>query len=194
MSEVTQILHAMAGGQPEAADRLLAIVYHELRDLAAHKMAHEPAGQTLQPTALVHEVYLRLMGAVDPQWEGRAHFFAAAAEAMRRILIDNARRKRRVKHGGTRRRVQLEEQQLLVLPSDSDLLALDEALERLATEDADAAAVVKLHFFAGLTLEEVAGALGVSHPTVKRRWAYARAWLRCALQDEQTHPGENEPT
>jgi RNA polymerase sigma factor (TIGR02999 family) len=185
MSEVTEILHALGGGQPEAADRLLAIVYDELHRLAVYKLSHEPGGQTLQPTALVHEVYLRLLGDdTDPQWEGRGHFFAAAAEAMRRILIENARRKKRLKHGGTYRRVKLEEEQLVVLPTDDELLALDEALDRLVQEDGDSAAVVKLHFFAGLTLEEVAAALGVSHATVKRRWAYARAWLRCALQDE----------
>jgi RNA polymerase sigma factor (TIGR02999 family) len=186
MSEVTEILQALAGGQRGAAEQLLALVYDELRSLAANKLAHERPGLTLEPTALVHEVYLRLMGADQgPHWEGRGHFFAAAAEAMRRILIENARRKGRLKRGGAHRRVKLEDEHLVILPDDSDLLALDDALEQLAQTDMDAAAVVKLHFYAGLTLEQVAQALDVSHPTVKRRWAYARAWLRCALQDAE---------
>jgi RNA polymerase sigma factor (TIGR02999 family) len=186
MSEVTEILRALAGGQRGAAEQLLALVYDELRSLAANKLARERPGLTLEPTALVHEVYLRLMGADQgPHWEGRGHFFAAAAEAMRRILIENARRKGRLKRGGAHRRVKLEDEHLVILPDDSDLLALDDALEQLSQTDLDAAAVVKLHFYAGLTLEQVAQALDVSHPTVKRRWAYARAWLRCALQDAE---------
>lgn len=186
MSEVTQILQAVSDGEKQAAEQLLAIVYDELRRLAAHKLAHEPAGQTLQPTALVHEAYLRLLGSVAPaqRWDNRGHFFAAAAEAMRRILIDNARRKNRIKHGGEHQRQALEVEQLVVLPEAQELLDLDDALTRLAAEDADAANVVKLHFYAGLTLEEIAQAVGVSHPTVKRRWAYARAWLRCALDED----------
>ena len=193
MSEVTEILRELAHGQPEAADRLLNIVYAELHRLAVFQLSRESAGHTLQPTALVHEAYLRLIGNVaDPQWENRGHFFAAVAEAMRRILIENARRKKRLKHGGAHRRVKLDDEQLVVPPTDDDLLALDEALDRLAAEDADAATVVKLHFFAGLKLEEVASALEVSYATVKRRWAYARAWLRCALEDEEPQGNDLE--
>jgi RNA polymerase sigma factor (TIGR02999 family) len=185
MTDVTHLLNAAERGDPHAAAQLLPLVYDELRRLAAQKLNGEPAGQTLQPTALVHEAYLRLVGAGgSPRWDSRGHFFAAAAEAMRRILVEQARRKRRLRHGGERRRLELADEHLTVPPADADaLLDLDEALSRLAAEDAQAAAVVKLHFFAGLPLEDAAAALGVSRATAYRDWSYARAWLRCALQD-----------
>jgi RNA polymerase sigma factor (TIGR02999 family) len=179
MAEVTQILEALEAGDPQAAAQLLPLVYEELRRLAAWRMAHEPAGQTLQATALVHEAYLRLVGQNDPQWNGRRHFFGAAAEAMRRILVENARRKSRLKRGGDLERVELDAFELpmpLPLPDD-DLLALDEALDRFAAVDARATEVVKLCFFAGLTQEQAARELGISVSTVGRAWAYARAWL-----------------
>src|SRR5262249_13629586 len=148
-------------------------------------LAHEKPGQTLQPTALVHEAYLRLVGdGEDLQWDSRGHFFAAAAEAMRRILIESARRKARVKHGGDRPRVPLEDQDVPARPPPEEILALDEALTRLAGEDAAAARLVQLHFFAGLPIEEAASALGVSRATAYRHWLYARAWLRCAIGGE----------
>src|SRR5262245_39700213 len=181
MSEVTQILNAVAGGDRQAAAQLLPLVYAELRRLAAVKLGQEPPGQTLQPTALVHEAYLRLVGAADERcWNSRGHFFAACAEAMRRILVESARRKGRVKHGGGLERVDLEPD-VPVRPPPEEILALDDALTRLAAEDPDAARVVDLHFFAGLSIEEAAGALGVSRATAYRQWAYAKAWLRCAI-------------
>jgi RNA polymerase sigma factor (TIGR02999 family) len=184
-SNVSQLLNAIENGDPHAASELLPLVYDELRRLAAQKLARETPGQTLEPTALVHEAYLRLVGAdADKHWDGRSHFFAAAAEAMRRILIEQARRKDRHKHGGDRQRVELAEQHLAVAPPDR-MLELDEALTGLAAEDASAAAVVKLHFFAGLSLEQVAECLGVSRATAYRQWAYARAWLHCALDEGQ---------
>ncbi len=181
MSDVTRILSAVKQGDPHAASELLPLVYAELRKLAAHKMAQESTGQTLQPTALVHEAYLRLVGEADEShWDNRGHFFAAAAEAMRRILIENARRKLRDKHGGGRRRVDLPD-----LPAadqePEDLLALDDALATLAAEDEDAAAVVKLRLYAGLSVEEAADALNLSRAHAYRHWTYARAWLRAAL-------------
>jgi RNA polymerase sigma factor (TIGR02999 family) len=189
MSDVTRLLSAVEGGDARAAEQLLPLVYDELRRLAAVRLAHERPGQTLQATALVHEAYLRLVGG-DPteRWNGRGHFFAAAAEAMRRILVERARRKNRDRHGGGRRRVELEEQHLTVEPPPDRLLAVDEALTRLSEEDPEAAEVVKLHFFAGLTLEQTAECLGISRATVYRQWAYARACLRCSLQDEQPGP------
>src|SRR5262249_46059889 len=154
MDNVTQILGAIDKGDPHAASQLLPLVYDELRNLAAQNLAQEKAGQTLQPTALVHEAYLRLVGAgEEPHWDSRGHFFAAAAEAMRRILVENARRKGRGKHGGDRRRVDLEDQDVPVRPPPEEILALDEALTRLAAEDAAAAQVVQLPFFAGLSLQ-----------------------------------------
>jgi RNA polymerase sigma factor (TIGR02999 family) len=196
MSDVTQILHAIEQGDPQAASQLLPLIYDELRRLAAQKLAHETPGQTLQPTALVHEAYLRLVGAGEqPHWAGRGHFLAAAAEAMRRILVENARRKQRSKRGGGRKRVDLAEQHEPVTPSpveqlalDEDILALDQALPRLAEEDAATAEVVRLHFFAGLSIEQVAEVLGVSRATAYRQWAYARAWLRDAMSggEEET--------
>jgi RNA polymerase sigma factor (TIGR02999 family) len=177
VSEVTRILDAIQQGNPTAADELLPLVYNELRRLAAHKMAHEAPGQTLQPTALVHEAWLRLVGQGDPGWQSRAQFFAAAAEAMRRILIDNARRKHALRHGGGRRRVDLAEGDLTVEAKDDELLAVNEALEKFATIDPVKANLVKLRYFVGMTIEEAAATLGISEPTAKRHWAYARAWL-----------------
>jgi RNA polymerase sigma factor (TIGR02999 family) len=177
MKEVTSILDAIQRGDSKAADALLPLVYDELRRLAAHRMADEAPGQTLQATALVHEAWLRLGGDDQPSWQNRAHFFAAAAEAMRRILIDNARRKNYLRHGGGAERVNLDGLDLAASVDDEQLLALNEALDHLAAHDATKAQVVKLRFFAGLTNEQVARVLGVSEPTVKRHWAYARSWL-----------------
>jgi RNA polymerase sigma factor (TIGR02999 family) len=190
VNDVTQLFQALERKEPGAAHQLFLLLYDELRDLAARKLAREGGGQTLEPTALVHEVYLRLAGAAEGQhWEGRGHFFAAAAEAMRRILIESARRKHREKHGGGRQQVPLAEDALVVQPTPDKLLAVDEALTRLAAEDAEAADVVKLHFFAGLTFEQVANALGISRASVFRQWAYARAWLHCALGEGEEAAG-----
>jgi RNA polymerase sigma factor (TIGR02999 family) len=184
MIDVTQILAAMVNGDAKAASQLLPLIYDELRKLAAQKLAQEKPGQTLQATALVHEAYLRLVGAdAEHPWDSRGHFFAAAAEAMRRILIDAARRKLRPKHGGGRHRVSLDEALCLGQAADDDLLALDEALEKLAHEEPAKAELVKLHFFAGMGLEEAGQVLGISHRTAKRYWAYARAWLYAAICD-----------
>jgi len=178
MSEVTRIFEGIPKDNPKAAEQLLSLVYDELRKVAAHKMAQEAPGHTLQPTALVHEAWLRLVGSERGQlWEGRTHFFAAAAEAMRRILVESARRKNRLKHGGQLERVDVAEVELaLPMPGD-ELLALNEALDRLATVDARAAEVVKLCFFVGLTQEQAARELGVSLSTTERLWGFARAWL-----------------
>jgi RNA polymerase sigma factor (TIGR02999 family) len=178
---VTDIVRTLPDSDPHAASCLLPLVYEELRRLAAVHLAREPGGQTLQPTALVHEAYLRLRGA--RHWDNRGHFFAAAAEAMRRILIDNARRKRRPKHGGDRRRVfgDIAAPRPAIPPED--LLALDEALNKLATEEPAKAELVKLRFFAGLTMPEVAEALGISLATAERHWTYARAWLYAELKE-----------
>jgi RNA polymerase sigma factor (TIGR02999 family) len=185
MSDVTRILSAIEQGDPHAADQLLPLVYDELRRLAAQRLAQEKPGQTLQATALVHDAYLRLVDAERaPHWDGRGHFFAAAAEAMRRILIDQARRKQRPKHGGGRNRVDLNEGVSLDDPADDDdLLALDEALARFTLEEPAKAELVKLHFFAGLTLEDAGRILNISPRTAKRHWAYARAWLFDAVRD-----------
>jgi RNA polymerase sigma factor (TIGR02999 family) len=184
MSEVTRILSDVERGDPHAADRLLPLVYEELRQLAAQKLAHEKAGQTLDATALVHEAYLRLVDAEQAQgWNSRGHFFAACAEAMRRILVENARRKARHRHGGGRRRVSLGDVPAAERTPD-DLLALDDALARLAAEDPPAADLVKLRFYAGFSVEEAADALGVSRAQGYRHWDYARAWLRCVLDGE----------
>lgn len=174
------MLQRVERGEPRAADELLTAVYGELRQLAAARMARESAGQTLQPTALVHEVWLRLGGEAQPAWANRAHFFAAAAEAMRRILIDNARRKRAVRHGGELAKVSASETGFDVAAahdSDEELLLVNDALDRLAAHDARKAELVKQKYFVGLTLEEAAEALGISHRTAKRDWAYAQAWL-----------------
>jgi len=177
-------------GDPHAAGGLLPLVYEELRRLAAAQLAREPGGQTLQPTALVHEAYLRLRGARgEPHWDSRGHFFAAAAEAMRRILIDNARRKQRPKHGGDRHRVSGDVASPRPEMPPEDLLALDEALDKLAREEPAKAQLVKLRFFAGLTMPEVAEALGISLATAERHWTYARTWLFAQLQDAAEAPG-----
>jgi RNA polymerase sigma factor (sigma-70 family) len=193
MSDVTRILSQIELGDPQAAGQLLPLVYDELRRLAAARLAHEKPGQTLGVTSLVHEAYLRLVGSGKKPVEGltvsdapevdiaghqsRGHFFAAAAEAMRRILVEQARRKHRIKRGGDRVRVQLDVAEISVEPPSDEILALDEALARLEAHDKQKADVVKLRYFAGLTIEDTAAALGISTPTVKRYWAYARAWL-----------------
>ena len=178
MSDVTRLLDAAAAGDRQAAADLLPLVYDELRQLAAARMAAEPPDQTLQATALVHEAYLRLVGRGDDnRWDSRGHFFAAAAEAMRRILVDAARRKKREQHGGDRRRVELDDVPAVPPHSRDDLLALDAALTRLAAEDAQAARLVELRHFAGLTVPEAAQVLGISPRTADRIWAFARAWL-----------------
>jgi RNA polymerase sigma factor (TIGR02999 family) len=186
MNEVTRILEAIDQGEPGSADRLLPLVYEELRKLAAARLARERPGQTLQATALVHEAYLRLVAGSDAKpWNDRGHFFGAAAEAMRRILVENARRKGRGRHGGGLRRVDLDAGiSLAELPPDDNLLALDEALDRLAALDPKRAEVVKLRFFAGLTMPEVAGAMGVSLATAERYWTFARTWLFAELREQ----------
>ena len=185
MSDFTQILHDIEKGDAKAADELLPLVYEELRKLAAYKMANESPSQTLQPTALVHEAWLRLTGKENVQWNGRAHFFAAAAEAMRRILIDNARRKLALRHGGGQQRVDILEQDIADNASDEQLLAINEALEKFAVQDKLKAELVKLRFFVGLTIEEVAKILGISVTTAKRHWIYARAWLQAEIRNGQ---------
>jgi RNA polymerase sigma factor (TIGR02999 family) len=178
MNSITRILTTIEQGNPKAADELLPLVYEELRKLAAAKMARESAGHTLQPTALVHEAWLRLVGDDNPQFANRAHFFAAAAEAMRRILIDKARRKRAQRHGGEQQRVDLEEDAAIAAPGDDDqLLAVNEALDKLAAIHAAQTEVVKLRYFVGMTNVETAQALGLSERTVKNYWNHARAWL-----------------
>lgn len=184
MSDVTQLLNAVEHGDVKAADELLPLVYEELRKLATYRMAGEAAGQTLQPTALVHEAWLRLAGAGNTGFEGRAHFFGAAAEAMRRILIDRARRKRAQRHGGGQERVDIQEVEIAAPAGDDQLLAINEALDKLAVEHTQKAELVKLRFFVGLTIEEAAQVLGISEPTAKRWWAYARAWLYSEIQQD----------
>ena len=182
MNEVTRILDAIGQGDPSAADQLLPLVYAELRSLAAAQLARESPGHTLQPTALVHEAYLRLVGtAVEPRWNSRGHFFGAAAQAMRRILVESARRKQRVKHGGEHHRVDMDDERLVCSVPADQILALDEALERFSQEEPEKAQLVKLRFFAGLSIEEVAEALGISRATASRHWTYARAWLHDAI-------------
>jgi len=176
MSEVTRILSAIEDGDPHAAAQLLPLVYNELRQLAAQKLAKEPPGQTLQPTALVHEAYLRLVG--DQKFEGRGHFFAAAAEAMRRILVENARRKQRIKHGGDRERLDIDIADLPTQMTSDELIALDNALEKLKQHDPIKAKLVELRYFAGMTIQQASEALGISRVTAHRYWTYARAWLR----------------
>jgi RNA polymerase sigma factor (TIGR02999 family) len=185
VSDVTQILQAIEHGDAKAANELLPLVYQELRRLAAHKMANEASGHTLQPTALVHEAWLRLGGDEQATWENRAHFFGAAAEAMRRILVESARRKKRLKHGGQMERVDVDAVDLPSPMLDDELLALDEALDRLAAVDARAAEVVKLCFFVGLTQEQAAKELGLSLATAERLWSFARAWLFREMQRER---------
>jgi RNA polymerase sigma factor (TIGR02999 family) len=185
MSDVTQILRAIEQGDPTAGSQLLPLVYDELRKLAAHKLAHEKPGQTLQATGLVHEAYIRLVDVDKAQhWNSRGHFFAAAAEAMRRILIENARRRGRIKHGGGRNRQEVSPSEIAGPEDAHDLLALDEALTRLDKEDHDAAELVKLRYFAGLTIPQAAEILGVSPRKADFVWSFARAWLRRELAND----------
>lgn len=186
MSDVTRILAQIESGDPSASEQLLPLVYDELRKLAAARLAQESPGQTLQATALVHEAYLRMLGdgQGEPSWENRGHFFAAAAEAMRRILVESARRKKRLKRGGGRIRRELDAADIAAPAIREDLIALDEALDRLAVADPAAAELVKLRYFAGMTLPEAAPMLGLSLRSAERLWTYARAWLHEALQDE----------
>ncbi len=178
MHDVTQILNAIEQGDPSAAEQLLPLVYEELRTLAAQRMAHEAPGQTLQATALVHEAYIRLVNVEKAQhWESRGHFFAAAAEAMRRILVEKARRKGRLKRGGHQQRIDLDDVELTLVAPGDDILAIDEALTRLAQEHPEKAELVKLRYFAGLTGDDAAHALGISPATADRYWTFARAWL-----------------
>ena len=190
MSDITLILNAAQQGDPKAAEELLPLVYNELHRLAAWRMANERPGQTLQATALVHEAYLRLVGNEDARWQGRRHFFGAAAEAMRRILVENARRKKRLKHGGQMERVDVENVDIASPLPEDDLLAMDEALGRLTGVDPRAAELVKLCFFVGLTQEQAAKELGISISTAERTWAFARAWLFREIQKGQNPPGQ----
>jgi RNA polymerase sigma factor (TIGR02999 family) len=185
MTDVTRILTAIEQGDARAADELLPLVYEQLRRLAAQKLSREPPGQTLQATALVHEAYLRLVGSEARNWSGRTHFFAAAAEAMRRILIDNARRKQRFKHGAGHQKIGLTDVEPAIEEPSDDLIALDEALARLAKIDKTKADLVKLRYFAGLTLEQAATVLSLPERTAKRYWAHARAWLYRQITEDR---------
>jgi RNA polymerase sigma factor (TIGR02999 family) len=196
MNDVTRILTAIEQGEPHAAEQLLPLVYDALRQLAAQKMAQEKPGQTLEATALVHEAYLRLVdGKQAGQWDSRRHFFAAAAEAMRRILVDNARKKQTEKHGGMRQRINLDEIDLAAETPAPELLAVDEALTRLAAEDPLKAQLVSLRYFVGMTVQEAADALGISRATADRYWSYARTWLYCELHSEnlEAQPKKKSP-
>ena len=186
--DVTQLLSAIDSGDPKAAEELLPLVYEELRRLAAFKMSNERPGQTLQATALVHEAWLRVAGSDRQQWRGRDHFFSAAAEAMRRILVENARRKKRIRHGGGLERVALDAIDLPIAQNDEKCLQVDECLDRLAQEDPEKAEIVKLRIFAGLGVAEIATILGCSDKTVQRHWNFARAWLnrQMILDESQT--------
>ena len=192
MTDITRILNAIEQGDAKAADELLPLVYEELRRLAAQKMSHEPPGQTLQATALVHEAYIRLVGSQDQNWRGRTHFFAAAAEAMRRILIDNARRKKSLKRGGGFNKIEIEDSIMTNNKSSKidELIALDEALKKLEGIDKVKADLVKLRFFTGLTIEQSAAILGISHATAERYWDYTRSWLHLEITkgNEATDP------
>ena len=186
MDDVTQILSQIEQGDPSAAEQLLPLIYDELRKLAAARLANEKPGQTLQATALVHDAYIRLVDTEKAQhWNSRGHFFGAAAEAMRRILVENARRKKREKHGGERNRVELGGSNLATTTTDERLLEIDEALDRLGTEEQQAAQLVKLRFFAGFSITEAAEILGISRSTAYEQWAYARAWLKCEVDEQQ---------
>ena len=185
MSEVTQILERTGRGDSLAADELLPLVYEELRKLAASRMANEAAGNTLQPTALVHEAWLRLVGKDNPRFAGRAHFFAAAAEAMRRILVERARYKNALRHGGGQQRVDLQEVDVASPTADDQLLAVNEALDKLAAQNKPGAELVKLRYFVGMTLEEAAGVLGLSARTADNYWAHARAWLYTEIKSQR---------
>lgn len=183
MPDVTRVLNAIDQGDPQAAEELLPLVYEELRKLAAARMASEPEGQTLQPTALVHEAWMKLAGS-HQNWNSRGHFFSAAAESMRRILIDRARKRNRDRHGAGLRRVNLDSVDIAVNTDDETLLRLNDALEKFALESPDKAELIKLRYFAGLTLTDAANAQGISFATAKRHWAYARAWLLCELKGD----------
>ena len=187
MSDVTRILSAIEQGDQKAAGELLPLVYSELRRLAAARMARIQAGQTLQPTALVHEAYLRLVGHQPQKWDGRAHFFSAAAEAMRRILIENARRKSALRHGGGQQRLNIDEVEIASAAQDDEMLAVNEALEAFAKRDPQKAELVKLRYFVGMTLDEAAEVLGLSNTMAKRHWVYARAWLLREIRKHQNH-------
>jgi len=182
MSDITRVLEGISQGDPNAAGELLPLVYDELRKLAACKMAAEMPGQTLQPTALVHEAWLRVAGNQAQQWNSRGHFFGAAAEAMRRILIDNARRKQALRHGAGQQRLDIEQIEIAAPAADDRLLAINDALNKLAAQDQQKAELVKLRYFAGMSIEEAANILGISEATAKRWWAYARAWLFSEIQ------------
>jgi len=185
MTDVTRILSAIEQGDPRAAEQLMPLVYDELRQLAAHHLAQERPGQTLQATALVHEAYLRLVDTDQAQhWNSRGHFFAAAAQAMRRILVEQACRKQADKHGGGRRRVPLDDAEVGYTPAEDEVLAIDEALTRLAAEDPQAARLIQIRYFAGLSIEEAAALVGLSRSSAYEHWAYARVRLRCLLDGE----------
>ena len=185
MSEITRILEAAQRGEPSAASELLPLVYDELRRLAAYKMAQEAPGHTLQPTALVHEAWLKLVGDEGRHWNGRAHFFGAAAEAIRRILVDHARRKRAVRHGGGLARLDINDMPIAAAGKDDELMAVSEALEKLAALDPRKAELVKLRYFVGLTTQEAAEILGISVPTADRWWSFSRAWLFEEIERER---------
>jgi RNA polymerase sigma factor (TIGR02999 family) len=184
MSDVTHILQAIQQGDPKAADELLPLVYEELRKLATHRMASEASGHTLQATALVHEAWMRLVGSENPKFDGRAHFFAAAAEAMRRILIDRARRKRAVRHGGGQERVELDQADFAIQKNDDQLLAMNDALDKLAAQNKLEAELVKLRYFVGMTTAQAAEVLGITEAAAKHYWIHARTWL---YQEITTH-------
>ena len=185
MSEVTRVLNSIEAGNANAADELLPLVYEELRRLAVHRMANEAPGQTLQPTALVHEAWLRVSGPNQAKWQSRAHFFGAAAEAMRRILIEKARRRRALRHGGGQQRLDIEDIEIASPAKDEELLAVSDALEKFSGIEGRKAELVKLRYFVGLTLEEAADALGISLATAKRWWIYSRAWLYDETQEQK---------
>ncbi len=185
MSEVTGIPQLPEQGDPRSAEELMPLVYQELRRLAASRMADEAGGHTLQPTALVHEAWLRLTGKENPQWNGRGHFFGAAAEAMRRILIENARRKRAARHGGGQQRLDIADLDIAAPAGDDELLAVNDALEKLAARDSRKAELVKLRYIIGLTTEEAAAVLGISVPTADRWWNFSRAWLFEEMERQQ---------
>jgi RNA polymerase sigma factor (TIGR02999 family) len=185
MSDVTRILNAIERGDVRATDELLPLVYEELRLLAAQKLSHESSGQTLQATALVHEAYIRLVGSEAQSWDSKGHFFAAAAEAMRRILVDNARRKESVKHGGTQQRLRIELTDVATRVTPDEILVLNDVLASLAKEDSQAAEIVRLRLFAGLSVDQAAAATGISRATAYRQWTYARAWLRSRMSEDR---------
>ena len=184
MADVTRILRQIEEGNQAASEQLLPLVYKELRTLAARRLADEKPGQTLQATALVHEAYVKLVDNSDQKWNGRRHFFGAAAEAMRRIMVDNARKKMRPKHAGNLQRVELNEEIALTCDDADEILAITEALDKLSAEDAQKAELVKLRYFAGLTLQQAADALGISRATASRYWEFAKVFLFCALEDD----------